>query len=229
MNLLAIDTVTEMASIALLANDDMLIDEAFVPQQHTHVILPMIQKQMAIAGLSFKQLDAVAFSRGPGSFTGLRICASITQGLAIAHDLPVIPVSSLAILAQGAYREDSNKSHVVACLDARRDEVYWGCFSEEAGLMTLVGEERVIAPESVKPGEGGPWHGVGSGFKSYETELADNLQVNLISIEPQRFPLAQDAIGYAKNAWIKKEIVDAGLAIPMYLRDNIATPPKNKV
>lgn len=229
MNLLAIDTVTEMASIALLSNDDVLVDEAFVPQQHTNVILPMIQKQMALAGLSFKQLDAIAFSRGPGSFTGLRICASVTQGLAIAHDLPVIPVSSLAILAQGAYREDSSKSHVVACLDARREEVYWGCFSEQAGLMMLLGEEVVIAPESVRLEEGRVWHGVGSGFKSYETELASNPRVNLTSTEPQRLPLAQDAIEHAKNAWLKKEVVDASMAIPTYLRDSIATPPKNKV
>jgi len=230
MNLLAIDTVTEMASIALLFDDDLLIDEAFVPQQHTKVILPMIKKQMAAACLSFNQLDAIAFSRGPGSFTGLRICASITQGLAIAHNLPVIPVSSLAILAQGAYREDNNKSNVVACLDARREEVYWGCYREQAGLMTLVGEEMVIAPGSVTVvGEGGAWHGVGSGFKSYETELANNPQVNLTSIEAQRFPLAQDAMEFAKNSWLNKETVDASLAIPTYLRDNIATPPKNKM
>ena len=234
MNLLAIDTVTEMASIALLSDVDLLVDEAFVPQQHTKVILPMIQKQMAAAGLAFNQLDAIAFSRGPGSFTGLRICASITQGLAIAHNLPVIPVSSLAILAQGAYREDSNKSHVVACLDARREEVYWGSFElkisqGQARIMTLVGEETVISPTDVKTEAGGAWHGVGNGFKNYQTELADNTQVHLASIEPEAFPLAQDAMLFAKAAWLNNDAVDASLAIPTYLRDNIATPPKNKV
>jgi len=233
MNLLAIDTVTEMASIALLSNNDLLIDEAFVPQQHTKVILPMIQKQMAAAGLNFTQLDAIAFSRGPGSFTGLRICASITQGLAIAHDLPVIPVSSLLILAQGEHRLDKKKTKIVACLDARREEVYWGSFvlkTEEGqtGLMALVGEEVVIAPDSVKTETGESWHGVGSGFKSYEAELAKNPQVHLASIASQCYPLAQDAIGYAKKAVIAKQYVDASLAIPTYLRDNIATPPQHK-
>ena len=227
MNLLAIDTVTEMASIALLSNDDLLVAEAFVPQQHTHVILEMVQKQMTTSGLSFAQLDAIAFSRGPGSFTGLRICASITQGLAIAYDLPVIPVSSLAILAQGSYRQD-NKSNVVACLDARREEVYWACFKERSGRMELIGEESVLAPGAVKTQQGGPWHGVGSGFKNYATELAGNPRVDLGTIEPDRFPLAQDAMEFAKKAWLQKEYVDASLAIPTYLRDNIATPPKNK-
>lgn len=228
MKLLAIDTVTEMASIALLSDDDLLVDEAFVPQQHTKVILPMIQKQMATAGLSFEQLDAIAFSRGPGSFTGLRICASITQGLAIAYDLPVIPVSTLAILAQGSYRLDQTSS-VVACLDARRNEVYWGSFKEEGGVLRLVGEEMVIAPESVKTEAGGSWHGVGSGFKSYATELAANPQVHLESIESEQYPLAQDALAYAKIAWQRQEIIDASLAIPTYLRDNVATPPNSKV
>ena len=234
MNLLAIDTVTEMASIALLSSDDVLIDEALVPQKHTKVILPMIQRQMTKAGLSFAQLDAIAFSRGPGSFTGLRICASITQGLAIAHDLPVIPVSSLQILAQGAYREDNSKLNIAACLDARRNEVYWGAYklvtqADGSSLMTLVGEEVVTAPGLVETETGGPWHGVGSGLKSYAAELAANPQVNLASMESERFPLAQDALIYAKNAWGQKQFVDASLAIPTYLRDNIATPPQNKV
>lgn len=225
MKLLAIDTVTEMASIALLAGEDLLMDQALVPQQHTNVILPMIQQKMAIAGLSFKQLDAIAFSRGPGSFTGLRICASITQGLAIAYDLPVIPVSTLAILAQGSYRLDQ-KTSVVACLDARRHEVYWGSFKQADGMMTPVGEERVIAPDAVKTEQGGPWHGVGSGFKSYAAELDRNSQVYLESIQAERFPLAQDAMVFATHAFQNQKMVDAALAIPTYLRDNIATPPR---
>ena len=225
MKLLAIDTVTEMASIALLVNDELLVDEAFVPQQHTKVILPMIQQQMATAGLTFNQLDAIAFSRGPGSFTGLRICASITQGLAIANDLPVIPVSTLAILAQGSYRIDQ-ATNVVACLDARRNEVYWGLFKQENGVMQLIGDEMVIAPEKVKTETSGPWHGVGSGFKSYAAELETNRQVHLESIEPERYPLAQDALAQAKIAWQRQQVVDASFAIPTYLRDNIATPPQ---
>ena len=228
MNLLSIDTVTEMASIALLSGDDLLVDEELVPQEHTKVILPMIQKRMANAGLSFSQLDAIAFSRGPGSFTGLRICASIAQGLAVAHDLPVIPVSSLAILAQGSYRTDQ-KTNVVACLDARRNEVYWASFSlDTSGMMSLIGSEQVIAPGAAKTLEANDWHGVGSGFKAYSAELAANPHVHLSSIEPDRYPLAQDAIVYAKHAWQNNQAVDASLAIPTYLRDNIATPKNNK-
>lgn len=226
MNLLAIDTVTEMASIALSVRDEVLIEERFVPQQHTRVILPMIQKLMTDADLSFPQLNAIAFSRGPGSFTGLRICASITQGLAIAHDLPVIPVSTLAILAQGSYRLGQHSS-VVACMDARREEVYWASFVEQNGLMSLVGREMVISPQQVSTEAGGRWHGVGTGFKSYKTELEENPAVNLASIEPEQYPLAQDALVIARKAWENDKYVDAGLAIPTYLRDNIATPPES--
>ena len=126
MNILAIDTVTEMCSVALLNNDRPLSIERHVPRQHTQVILEMIQTLLTDAQLGLSELDAIGFSRGPGSFTGLRICASVTQGLALAHDLPVIPISSLAILAQGAFRMD-NKQDIFACMDARKNEVYWGC------------------------------------------------------------------------------------------------------
>jgi tRNA threonylcarbamoyladenosine biosynthesis protein TsaB len=229
MKLLAIDTVTEMASIALLSGNDLSVDEALVPREHTRVILPMIEKQMALAEISFAQLDAIAFSRGPGSFTGLRICASITQGLALAYDLPVIPVSSLAILAQGSYRLKKHTS-VVTCLDARRNEVYWGSFRlDDSGVMSLVGSENVVAPQLVTTIEGESWHGVGSGFKTYERELEENPHVHLASIESEQFPLARDAVVHAQQAWQQNAVVDASLAIPTYLRDNIATPGNQRV
>ena len=227
--ILALDTSSEGCSAALIKEGKVTSVYEVVPRDHTRKIIPMIQQVLKESGTEPEQLDAIAFSRGPGSFTGLRICASITQGLAIAHDLPVIPVSSLAILAQGAYRRDNNKTHVVACLDARREEVYWASFELHAELMELVGEEMVIAPADVKTEKGGCWHGAGSGLKSYKAELASNTQVHLQGAEPEAYPLAQDAIEYAKNAWLNKDMVDASLAIPTYLRDNIATPPKNRM
>jgi tRNA threonylcarbamoyladenosine biosynthesis protein TsaB len=184
---------------------------------------------MARASLSFTQLGAIAFSRGPGSFTGLRICASITQGLALAYDLPVIPVSSLAILAQGSYRLDK-VPNVVTCLDARRHEVYWASYKlDDNGLMSLLGSEQVIAPEHARTEDGEGWRGVGPGFKTYRAELAKNPQVHLASVEPKRFPLAQDAVVLAENTWSRNEALDVSLAIPIYLRDNIATPGKQSV
>ncbi|MGD8784381.1 MAG: tRNA (adenosine(37)-N6)-threonylcarbamoyltransferase complex dimerization subunit type 1 TsaB [Thioalkalispiraceae bacterium] len=224
MNLLAIDTVTEMASVALLSGEDILSEQELVPKEHTRVILPMIKQAMARTGISFSQLDAIAFSRGPGSFTGLRICASITQGLAIAYGLPVIPVSSLASLAQGSFRLDG-KTNVIACLDARRHEVYWGAFIiGDNDMMHAMVPESVIAPQDARTEPGMLWHGVGSGFATYQKELAENPHVNVTSSIAERFPLAQDMLPYAKIACSQGKVVDASLAIPTYLRDNIAKP-----
>ncbi len=231
MKILAIDTVTEMCSVALLSNEQTLSIERFVPQQHTQVILSMVQQLLADAQLGLSNLDAIGFSRGPGSFTGLRICASVTQGLALAHDLPVIPVSSLAALAQGAVRLDKQK-FVLACMDARKNEVYWACYQLENNQLNLFGDEQVTAPCEIKLQNSLNWHGVGSGFVQFSDELNVDSLVNLNTVEAKRYPLAQDILPLAKEAWETRKtdennlIVDASLAIPTYLRDNVAIPPK---
>ncbi len=231
MNILAIDTVTEMCSVALLTNDEVHSIERFVPQQHTQVVLEMIQQVLAEAQLGLANLDAISFSRGPGSFTGLRICASVTQGLALAHDLPVIPISSLAALAQGAVRMDKQNT-ILACLDARKNEVYWACYQVNNNLVGLLGDEQVTPPSEVKLEMNQAWHGVGTGFLTFADELNANILVNLSSVEAKRYPLAQDVIPLAKDIWLTQQndknnlIVDASLAIPTYLRDNVAVPPK---
>ena len=225
MNILAIDTVTEMCSVAVLNNGQTISIERHVPQQHTQVILSMIQEVLAEAQLSLSGLDAISFSRGPGSFTGLRICASVTQGLALARNLPVIPISSLAILAQGAFRLD-NQYDIVACMDARKNEVYWGCYQVEDSLVSLRGDEQVSPPNEVRLLGNQGWHGVGTGFLQFAAELNPHSLVNLTTVKENRFPLAQDMLLLAKRAWENKMMVDASLALPTYLRDNVAIPPK---
>ena len=223
MNILAIDTVTEMCSVALLHNDEVTTDARLVRQSHTDVILPMIDRLLVNSDVSFASLDAIAFTRGPGSFTGLRIGAGITQGLALAYGMPVIPVSSLAALAQGAWRQDHARQ-VLACIDARRQEVYWACYQLQGELMICHGEEKVSAAAAVHTPSAQAWFGVGSGFATYDAELSSNKMVTLSAIAADRFPLAQDILPFAIRAVNDKEYVDASAALPVYLRDNVINP-----
>lgn len=223
MKILAIDTVTEMCSVALLVDAEVTMDEKLVKQTHTDVILPMIDQLLANSAVPFSDVDAIAFSRGPGSFTGLRIGAGVTQGLALAYDMPVIPVSSLAALAQGAWRVDQ-QTQVLACIDARRQEVYWACFQLQQELMACIGQEKVSAAGQVKTPSAEAWYGVGSGFGRYRDELSRNQMVTLSAQVADRFPLAQDILPFAVRAMHNKEYVDASAAIPVYLRDNVANP-----
>ena len=229
MNILAIDTVTEMCSVAVLSNEQIHSQQRFVPQQHTQVILEMVQQVLAETQLSLQNLDAISFSRGPGSFTGLRICASVTQGLALAHDLPVIPISSLAALAQGAVRTD-NKKAIIACMDARKNEVYWACYQVKNKLPCLLGDEQVTPPSAVMLKKNLNWHGIGTGFLHFANELNTHSLVKLNTVDAKRYPLAEDILPFAKAALNDRnnQIVDVSLAIPTYLRDNVAIPPKAK-
>jgi len=224
MNILALDTVTEMCSVALLVKQEVTKQSQWVKQSHTDVILPMIDQLLVDSGILFSDIDAIAFTRGPGSFTGLRIGAGITQGLALAHDLPVIPVSSLAALAQGAWRQDT-ATHILACIDARRQEVYWACYELKNELMVCIGSEQVSSAEQVYTPAAHAWHGVGSGFASYYAELSANAKVSLSATVADRFPLAQDILPFAIRALRNNEYVDASAALPIYLRDNVTHPP----
>ena len=125
MKLLAIDTATQACSAALLVGDAIAEDYAEVPRQHNRLILPMVQRLLDEAGLGLGELDALAFGRGPGAFTGVRLAAGVVQGLALGAGLPVVPVSNLAALAQGGLREWGWR-RIVACLDARIGELYPG-------------------------------------------------------------------------------------------------------
>jgi tRNA threonylcarbamoyladenosine biosynthesis protein TsaB len=226
MKILAIDTATEACSAALLWNDAVLTREQVAPQGHTRIILPMVSELLAEAGASFKELDTIAFGRGPGSFTGVRIGIGAAQGLAYGADVPLIGVSTLQMLAQGAYRRQQVE-HVVAAIDARMNEIYLGAFSLQEGRMQSVLDEVVIQPElvasmlhQIKPKIAGAI-AVGTGFTSY-TELAANL--DLLPTENQielNLPWAQDMLAQASAAYNAGEYCDPALATPVYLRDKV--------
>jgi hypothetical protein len=139
--LLALDTATEACSVALLHDGKVTSHYEVIPRLHAQKLLPMIKQLLADAGVALSAVDAIAFGRGPGAFTGVRIAIGVVQGLAFALERPVLPISNLAALAQGALREHGVQQ-VAAAIDARMDEVYWGCYRAEQGEMRLVGRRR---------------------------------------------------------------------------------------
>ncbi|MND75760.1 tRNA threonylcarbamoyladenosine biosynthesis protein TsaB [compost metagenome] len=180
----------------------------------------MIQQLLADAGTTLSAVDAIAFGRGPGAFTGVRIAIGVVQGLAFALERPVLPVSNLAVLAQRALREQG-ASQVAAAIDARMDEVYWGCYQQVDGEMRLLGSEAVLPPErAVLPEDAsGEWFGAGTGWG-----YAERIPVVLSGQDATLLPHALDLLSLATFAWQRGEAIAADLAQPVYLRDNVATP-----
>ncbi|MDU8619247.1 tRNA (adenosine(37)-N6)-threonylcarbamoyltransferase complex dimerization subunit type 1 TsaB [Pseudomonas syringae] len=218
--LLALDTATEACSVALLHDGKVLSHYEVIPRLHAQRLLPMIKSLMAEAGIAMSALDAIAFGRGPGAFTGVRIAIGVVQGLAFALERPVLPVSNLAVLAQRALREHG-VSQVASAIDARMDEVYWGCYHEAAGEMRLLGEEAVLAPElaALPAHASGQWFGAGTGWG-----YAERIPFSLTGHDAAMLPHAQDLLTLATFAWHRGEALPADDAQPVYLRDKVATP-----
>lgn len=220
--LLALDTATEACSVALLHEGRTLSRYEVIPRLHAQRVLPMVQEVLAEAGIPLAAVDAIAFGRGPGAFTGVRIAVGVVQGLAFALARPVLPISNLAAMAQRAHREHGARQ-VATAIDARMDELYWGCYRLEAGEMRLAGGEAVLAPERVALPRGaeGDWFGAGTGWA-----FASRIPVTVASMDAGLLPHAEDLLALARFAWARGEGVDAEQAQPVYLRDNVATPKK---
>ncbi|MGL5814880.1 MAG: tRNA (adenosine(37)-N6)-threonylcarbamoyltransferase complex dimerization subunit type 1 TsaB [Aeromonas sp.] len=225
LKILAVDTATEACSAALLVGDKVFSRWEETPRDHTRKILPMVQAVLEDAGLSLDQLDAIAFGRGPGSFTGVRIGISVAQGLAFGAGVPLIGVSTLAAMAQGVHRlEGADK--VLSAIDARMNEVYFGRFDLQGDCMALVGEEVVSEPLALVgelTAEGplaGNWSAVGTGFETYGEALGTLAQTQTLS-QQVRFPAALDMLPLARKAWLAGEAVAVEQATPVYLRDKV--------
>ena len=219
MKILAIETCTEACSAALLNDDEILSRQAVVPRQHAELILPMVEEIIVEAGFSWSSIDAIAYGRGPGAFTGLRICAGVTQGLALANDLAVIPVSSLATLAQSIM---ADQDKVISAFDARMGEVYAAFYQKNnIGLASLVSEELVVTPESLKLPDAHQWHGIGTGFLTYESIFKQHMGEQLKSIQAKAYPLAKDMLPLALELFESGAMVDPEQVAPVYLRNKV--------
>ena len=229
LRLLAIEAATETCSVALYQDGEIIERFEHAPRRHAALLLPWVEAMTAEAGISLMQLDAIAFGRGPGSFTGLRIAAGVTQGLAFGAGVPVVPVSTLAALARGAH-EASGHANILAALDARMQEVYWGAYRFDAdGHAVPAGGEQVCKPDAVMVPDGEGWFGAGSGWESYGDTLSTRCGLAATACLPDWQPHAADVARLAVIQYEAGQTVPPEQASPIYLRDNVADKPKPKV
>jgi tRNA threonylcarbamoyladenosine biosynthesis protein TsaB len=213
MKLLAIDTSTEVASVALMVGNEISCQEQPSQRMHAQLLLPMIDKLMIEADLKMNHLDGVIFGCGPGSFTGLRIACSIAKGLAYAHDLGVIPVGSLAAIAH-AVRAQKPHSAVLAVLDARMNELYWGYFLKD----TFIAVDNVTKAQDIQLPNEESIVLAGIGIDVYWDCFPDSLKSQVSSRLPL-YPNAAAMIRLALDAAI--EPISAAAAAPVYVRNKV--------
>ena len=217
MKLLAFETSTEACSVALWL--DGAVHERFelAPRRHAELALPWAQQLLAEAGVAKAQLDAIAVGRGPGAFTGVRLGVAIAQGIALALDRPVVPVSTLAALAWPATGD-----RILAAIDARMGEVYLAAFQRHGEGLRPVQPEAVARPDAAALPEGDGWHGVGTGFGAVDGALRARLGARLASVDADALPHAADVARLAAMAFARGEAVAPERLEPAYLRDKVA-------
>jgi tRNA threonylcarbamoyladenosine biosynthesis protein TsaB len=225
MKILALDTATEACSVALGIGDRILERYVEIERGHAEQILPMVDAVLAEAGLVLTQLDALAFGRGPGGFTGVRLAASVAQGLAFGADLGVVPVSDLAAVAQRAARLDPQARRVLVVNDARMREVYWAAY-EVSRELQHTGAECVNAPADVvlpAGADAGPWIAAGRGLAAWP-ELAARCRAAGAGLQPELLPRATEIVALARPRVAARDLVDPSDALPVYVRDRVAEP-----
>lgn len=214
--ILALDTSTEACSAAVL-HGEVIVERFETGSQHSRRILVLVNEVLAEAGVTLKQCDAIAFGRGPGSFTGLRIAAGVAQGLAFGAGRPAAPISTLAALAQGA-----NAAHILAALDARMQEIYFGAFERGTdGLVVPAGNEVVAVPGAVPLPEGSGWIGCGSGWDASDGALRARLGACVTEVRANVHPHARDIARLATRLINENRLAAPEDALPSYLRDNV--------
>ena len=217
MKLLVLDTSTEYCSAALWLDGQVLARRVLAGQQHSSLLLPMVDELLRESAISLRQLDGIGYGAGPGSFTGLRIACAVTQGLAFGADLPVVGVSTLESIA-----EQTGADKVLAVLDARMAEVYWAAYQREPAGWCCVIEPALALPESVRVPEGDGWVGAGNGFVALGDVLRPRLASRLERIDDILMPDAAAMAPLAAAAFERGEGMDAAQAAPIYLRDKVA-------
>lgn len=218
MKLLAIETATEACSVAVHVDGAVIERFEVAPRRHAGLTLPWAGELLAEAGISRRQLDAVAISRGPGAFTGVRLAIAIAQGIALAIDRPLLAVSTLQALA---LRAPAGQSQVLAAIDARMGEVYAGRFACVDGQWQAIDVEQVMPPQALAL-EGQGWFGVGTGFAAVDGALVQAAGAALAGFDADALPHAADVANLAVAAWARGEAIAPELVEPAYLRNNVA-------
>ncbi|NMH61335.1 tRNA (adenosine(37)-N6)-threonylcarbamoyltransferase complex dimerization subunit type 1 TsaB [Alteromonas ponticola] len=218
MKILAIDTATEACSVALSDDDKVIARFELCPQQHSQRLLPMVDEILKDAGISLKALDVLAFGRGPGSFTGVRIATGMVQGLAFGANLPVAGISTLAAMAQQCFRQTDTKTCACA-IDARMGEVYFAIYQQRDNGMAELVSEQVCSPEKAAELLGDlSFTPVGTGWQAYpalQEKLAATTVVDIL------YPAAEFMLELAENALANNSVMAADKVSPVYLRDKV--------
>jgi tRNA threonylcarbamoyladenosine biosynthesis protein TsaB len=227
MRLIALDTSTEACSVALALGGEVRSRFEITERSHAELVLPMVDALLAEAGVALGSLDAVAFGRGPGGFTGVRIAAGVAQGLAWGAGLRVVPVSSLAAVAEPLLPAVGQR--LLVCNDARMGEVYWAVFerSADGGLRALT-PERVSPPGGVDVAEFAVGSAAGNGLAA-QPALRERLASAGLSIVDGAWPRAEAVLAIAAREFAAGRSVSPAEALPVYVRDDVARPPGRPV
>ncbi|WP_045760901.1 tRNA (adenosine(37)-N6)-threonylcarbamoyltransferase complex dimerization subunit type 1 TsaB [Xanthomonas albilineans] len=221
MNILAFETSTEACSVAVHVGGRVLERFELAPRRHAELALPWAEQLLAEAGIGRRQLDAIAFGRGPGAFTGVRLAIALAQGIALALELPVLPVSTLQALA---LRAPATAPRVLATIDARMGEVYTATYARQAdGTLQASTCEQVLHPDAfVLPEPDAAWSAVGTGLGAVEATLQRRFGAHWRSADAQALPHAADVVALAVVAHARGEAIAPEQVEPAYLRDNVA-------
>lgn len=231
--ILALDSATDACSVALYRDGEIISQFELAVKSHTQRLLPMVDELLRGAGCKLRDLDAIAFSRGPGSFTGLRICMGIVQGLAFGAQLPVIPVSTLAALAAAYFRQHNfaGSEPVLVALDARMNEIYWALFSKNKHAIepVLLTAECVTAPATVASDAAvlalkNEFVAVGPGW-----HYADLLPITPARMQQDIYPHAEDIARIAAEKFARGESIPIMEAELIYLRDSISWQKRQRI
>jgi tRNA threonylcarbamoyladenosine biosynthesis protein TsaB len=227
MRILALDTSTEACSVALLLDGELRMRFQLTERSHAELVLPMVESLLDEAGVALADLDGLAFGRGPGAFTGLRIACGVVQGLALGANLPVVPVSSLASVAEQVPAAPGEV--VLVCNDARMGEVYWGVFQRGSdGAVTALCDEAVSRPEAVGVGAPGAMHVAGNALPRYPA-LAERLRAAGLQFHEGVYPRADAVARLGEIELAAGRGVPAEQALPVYVRDDVARTSGNAV
>jgi tRNA threonylcarbamoyladenosine biosynthesis protein TsaB len=220
MKLLGLETSSALGSVALLAGERVLERTIPTPREQTEQMLGLVDELLREAGVALGELDAIAYGRGPGSFTGLRVSVAVAQGLAVVSGVPLVPVSSLACLAERAWREHSC-ARALVCVDAHMGELYEGAFVVASDVVEASGPERLVAPAEVLALPGGGWCAVGGAFASHAGPLGPVLARAERAL-PDLMPLAQYLFPAARRDLEAGRTIAPTAALPVYLREQTA-------
>jgi len=191
---------------------------------HSREILPSIESLVKEAGICIEDLDAIVFGQGPGSFTGLRIAVGVVQGLGYGLGIPVVPVSSMACIAQSVIQV-INPSLVFVGLTARLEEVYYGAYKFEEEIAIAVIPEGVVDVSDLPQLPVGEWFGCGNAMPRLGTKIQEVTGVSFKSISSEAVPTISNLLSLGSVKFRRGESVSALQATPVYLREQVASLP----